>query len=446
MKIETFKKIKLPNQPGVYFFKKDKPARNASGIADAGGDILYIGRATSLKDRVKSYFGDDLMQTRGPLLVDMVTKATTIDFIKTDSVLEAIILESNEIKKHLPYYNTKEKDNKSYNFVVITDEDFPRVVVVRGRELNKLDEGSLGYKVKYSFGPYPQGTLLKDALKIIRKIFPFRDEKAIFKHQELFYRSLQLSPDTTLPDAKKEYQKTIRNLVLFFQGKKKELLKILEKEMRQLAKNREFEKAGEIKRQIFALKHINDVALLKDEGHYVLKRTLGKSVDDGQRKFSAENFRGESENIMPEVFRIEAYDISHLSGKDVVGVMVAVVDGVAEKSEYRKFKIKIEKNDDTAGLREILTRRFKHEEWKMPDLVVIDGGMAQINTAKRIVKNIPIVSIVKNDAHKPDHFLGDEQIVKDHSKAILFANSEAHRFAIAYHKQMRNKNFLPRLN
>ncbi|MEI8174378.1 MAG: UvrB/UvrC motif-containing protein, partial [bacterium] len=288
-----------------------------------------------------------------------------------------------------------------------------RVVVVRGRELKNLEEKDLGYKVKYSFGPYPQGSLLKDALKIIRKIFPFRDEKAVFKHQEYFYRSLQLSPDVSLPDAKKEYQKTVRNLVLFFQGKKKELIRKLEKEMNKLADEHEFEKAGEVRNTLYALDHIQDVSLIKPE------------------KVASNHG-----------FRIEAYDISHLSGKDVVGVMVAIVNGVAEKSEYRKFKIKVEKNDDTAGLREILTRRFKHEEWRMPDLVVIDGGMGQINTAKEIVRNIPIVSIVKDDAHKPDHFLGDEQMVKDHLKDILFANSEAHRFAITYHKKIRNKNFL----
>jgi excinuclease ABC subunit C len=433
MKSQYIKKLHLPDNPGIYIFR------------NKAGRPLYIGRATSLKDRVKSYFGGDLMETRGPLLVDMVTKATALDFIKTDSVLEAIILESNEIKKYLPYYNTKEKDNKSYNFVVITDEDFPRVIVVRGRELKNLEEKDLGYKVKYSFGPYPQGSLLKDALRIIRKIFPFRDKKAIFKHQESFYRLLQLSPDILLPDAKKEYQKTVRNLVLFFQGKKKELVKTLEKEMDKFAKEHEFEKAREVKRQVFALQHINDIALIKGD------QFPEKIFSDSPRKFSAENFLCPSSPLLPrvpsrifsrETFRIEAYDISHLSGKDVVGVMVAIVDGVAEKSEYRKFKIKIEKNDDTAGLREILTRRFKHEEWKIPNLVVIDGGMGQINTAKEIVKNIPIVSIVKDNTHKPDHFLGDEHIIKDNSKAILLANSEAHRFAIAYHKKVRGKNFL----
>lgn len=144
MNIQDFKHLKLPEAPGVYFFK------------DIKEEILYIGRATSLHDRVYSYFSNDLIATRGPLLVDMVTKASTVDFIQTDSVLEAIILESNEIKKYLPYFNTKEKDNRSYNFVVITDEEFPRVVIARGRTLDKLDEKDLGFKIKYQFGPYPK--------------------------------------------------------------------------------------------------------------------------------------------------------------------------------------------------------------------------------------------------------------------------------------------------
>lgn len=394
---KDFKNLKLPQNPGIYFFK------------DIEGKILYIGRATSLHDRVYSYFSNDLIQTRGPLLVDMVTKATIVEYSQTDSVLEAIILESNEIKKHQPYFNTKEKDNKSYNLVVISDEEFPRVIVVREREFHTLK-----FKIKYQFGPYPQANLLKEALRIIRKIFPFRDEKASLKHQESFYRSLGLSPDTDSEDSKREYQKTIRNLVLFFEGKKKQLVKTLEKEMDEYAKALEFEKAKMIRNTLYALDHIQDISLIKE--------------------------KNESNN--QNAFRIEAYDIAHMSGKSTVGVMIVILDGEPEKSQYRKFKISKDANDDTAGLREILTRRLSNPEWKLPNLIVIDGGLGQINTAKEIVKDIPIVSVVKNDTHKPDHFLGDEKMVKAYAKDILLANSEAHRFAISYHKKVRARSFL----
>lgn len=398
---QDFKKLNFPEAPGVYFFK------------DNFENILYIGRATSLKDRVFSYFSDDLIQTRGPLLVDMVTRAVKVDYIKTDSVLEAIILESNEIKKNQPHFNTKEKDNKSYNFVVITDEEFPRVIIARGRTLDKLDESELKFKIRYQFGPYPQGTLLRDALKVIRKIFPFRDEKAVLKHQESFYRSLGLSPDTSSIESKKEYQKTIRNLVLFFEGKKTQLIKTLEGEMSEHAKKQEFELAKKARNTIYALNHIQDVSLIKNE-----KETVNGS------------------------FRIEAYDIAHMSGKDTVGVMTVVVDGEIKKSEYKKFKISKDANNDVAGIKEILTRRMNHPEWGMPNLIVIDGGIGQINVANNIIKEVPIVSVVKDITHKADHFLGNEIIIKQHSKAILLANAEAHRFAISYHKKIRGRRFL----
>ncbi len=393
---QEFKELNFPESPGIYIFR------------DREKTIQYIGRATSLKDRVKSYFSNDLIATRGPLLVDMVTKATSIDYIETDSVLEAIILESNEIKKHQPYYNTKEKDNKSYNVIVITDEEFPRVCIVRERSLSSFKD-----PIKYQFGPYPQGNLLRDALKIIRKIFPFRDEKSKLKHQESFYKSIGLSPTIDSPDSKKEYQRTIRNLVLFFQGKKKELIKTLEKEMNDFAKEQDFENAQKVRNTLYALNHIQDVSLIKSD----------KEI----------NMNG---------FRVEAYDVAHMSGQNTVGVMTVVIDGEIAKSEYKKFKLSKEVNDDVNNLKEILTRRLRHEEWGMPSLIVIDGGISQINAAREIVKNIPIVSVVKNDSHKPSYFLGDEALAKEHSKSILLANSEAHRFAINYHKLLRKKSFL----
>jgi excinuclease ABC subunit C len=203
---------KLPDNPGVYFFIGEK------------GEILYIGRATSLRDRVRSYFGDDLYATRGQLLVDMVSRAIKIEYKETDSVLEAIILEAFEIKKHKPYYNTQEKDDKSWNWVIITDEEFPRVFLERERNLQM----GVYYEIKRKFGPYTEGALLREALKIIRKIFPFRDAKANISYNESFYQAIGLSPHINSPEAKKEYNRTIRNLILFFEGKKSELMKTLE--------------------------------------------------------------------------------------------------------------------------------------------------------------------------------------------------------------------------
>lgn len=422
MEVSYFKKNKLPDKPGVYFFLKGK-------------EILYVGKATSLKDRVKSYFGKDLIETRGPILVDMVFNADKIRYQETDSVLEAIILEANLIKKHQPKYNTKEKSDKSFNFVCITAEKLPKVVVVRGRNI-KFQE------YKNTYGPYTSGTQLREALKIVRKIFPFLDDKS--KNYLEFYKQINLVPN--LGD-RKLYLQNIRNIKLFFEGKKKQILKNLQKEMQVYAKGREFEKAGEIKRQIFALQHINDIALLKDGRQHAFEGTLGRSGDDGQRKFSAENFRGESESMMPEVYRIEAYDIAHMGGKNMVGVMTVVEDGEVVKSEYKKFKIRTQTDaNDTGALAEVLERRLRHTEWAFPSLIVVDGNIAQINVAQKIIKNIglkiDVVSVVKDDKHKAKAIQGNESIIRKYKSEILLANSEAHRFAIAYHKKMRNKNFL----
>jgi len=395
MKADYLKKSKLPDKPGVYFFLKGK-------------EIIYIGKATSLRSRTRSYFSKDLIKTRGPVTVDMVFKADGLKWEATPSVLEALILEANLIKKHQPYYNIKEKDDKSWNYVVITKETLPKVIIVRERNLVKED-------YKNIYGPFTKGTQLIEALKIIRKIFPFLDNKS--KNYLEFYRQINLVPDL---ENRQMYLENIKNIKLFFSGKKKKILQNLKKEMAKYAKAREFEKAGEVKRQIFALQHINDVSLLKEE-NYRLK-------GDG-------------------AFRIEAYDIAHMSGKNMVGVMTVVENGQVVKSEYKKFKIRTQAGaNDVGALEEVLKRRLAHTEWNYPNLIVVDGGIAQINIAEKTLRNLkvgaPVVSVLKDERHKPKALQGNGQMAKDNKNAILLANSEAHRFAISYHKNMRGKNFL----
>ncbi|MDD5068005.1 MAG: GIY-YIG nuclease family protein [Candidatus Pacebacteria bacterium] len=393
----------LPDLPGVYFFRYEK-------------EILYIGKATSLHDRVKSYFSARLGEARSPLITKMVEKADSIDFQITDSVLEALILEAALIKKHQPKYNTDEKDDKSYNYVVFTKEDFPRILLVRGKNLDSLD-----YKVKDIFGPFPNGGQLKIALKIIRKIFPYRDTCTPLQGKLCFNAQIGLCPgvcDGRM--GKVEYARQITHLKLFFEGKKSTLVRSLEKEMKTLAKNREFEKADKIKKQIFALGHIQDVALLKSDIS-LIRANKG-------------------------YMRIEAYDVAHISGTSTVGVMTVVEDGEVKKADYRMFKIRTAKaGSDTGALREVLERRLKHSEWPTANLIVIDGGIAQRNLAEKVLENFglktPIINVVKDDRHKPDHFLGDELLARKYKKEILLANSEAHRFAISYHKRVRGKLF-----
>ncbi len=415
MKVQYIKKLKLPDKPGVYIFK-------------AKTRILYIGKATSLRSRVQSYFGRDLIATRGPLLVDMVTKAEKIEFVETDSVLEALILEANLIKKHQPKYNTKEKDNKSFNYVCITKDKISKVLIIRGRSLDKS-------QYKKVFGPFPNGLQLRTALKIVRRIFPFFDDQSSKKQNVQFYKQLALVPA-------ENYKNNLKNLILFFEGKKGKIISDLKKEMNACAKKMQFERANEIKKQIFALEHINDVALIKEDIGFSRNEQNWSRVGAPGERVKRDNF-----DYSAKSFRIEAYDVAHMSGQNMVGVMTVVTDGEPEKSEYKKFIIRTQKNsNDTGALEEILSRRFRHTEWGLPNLVVVDGSTAQVNVAKQVLSRyqfgIPIVGVVKDERHKPKAILGNEQIIKKYKKSILLANSEAHRFAITFYRQKSRKNML----
>ncbi len=403
MKSSDLKQFNLPDTPGVYFFKH-------------GPKILYVGKATSLKERVKSYFSRDILLTRGPRILKMIAEAEKVEFIQTDSVLEALILEANEIKKHQPYYNAREKDDKSYNYVLVTKEDFPRIIIERGKNLSTLD-----IKVWKTFGPFPHAGELREALKIVRRIFPFRDAKCKItdKLRPCFNAQIGLCPGPCGGwISKEEYRKIIKNFTLFFEGKKEMLIKSLENEMKLLAKHEKFEEAEKVKRQLFSLDHIQDIALIK------------RDIESQQNKDG-------------ETFRIESYDIAHISGTNVVGVMTVVEDGEVNKSQYRKFKIKADKNDDIKNLKEVLNRRLNHPEWRLPDLIVIDGGLGQLNAARAVLQekglDIKVVSVVKNEKHKAREILNLDD--KTFEKSIILANSEAHRFAINYHRLLRSKGF-----
>jgi len=394
-------KKKLPDTPGVYFF------------LGARKEILYIGKATSLKNRVRSYFAPDLKVKRSALIEKMVLEAKSVDYTVTDSVLEAMILETNLIRTHKPRFNTISKDDKSYNHLVITNEEWPRVLVVRGKDLGDYD-------YTYHFGPFPSGSLFREALKIVRRLFqfydtkhPIGDEKSKLARGKIdFNRQIGLYPTE---ENKTEYQQAIRHIRLFFEGKKGQIIKELNKEMKKLAKEERFEDANIAKKKIFALQHIHDIALIKDDSRI---------------------YRDEHS------VRIEAYDVAHLQGKDMVGVMTVVEGGEIKRSEYRKFKIQsVSGANDPAALREILERRLYHTEWPLPQIIAVDGSTAQKNAAERVLNKrelaIPVVAVVKDDRHRPVRVLGPQSILKKHHDAILLANAEAHRFSIEYHRSKR---------
>ncbi len=411
--LEAFqKKNELPENPGVYFFLA------------ADGALLYIGKATSLRDRVKSYFIQDLSETRGPKIELMRPLIVAIGYRETESVLEALILETNLIKAEQPIYNTDQKDDKSYNHVVITKEHFPRVLVVRGRD---IEQKKFTEPVKYLFGPFPEGGALREAVKIVRHLFPFRDkctpydelsEKKQRTAVPCFSAQIGLCPGVCSGQiTAREYGRVINHIRLFFEGHKQDVVKRLEREMKTAAKELRFERASEIKKTLFGLGHIQDMALIKDD---IRER---------------------------HAHRIEGYDVAHLMGQSTVGVMTVVEESRPNKQEYRQFKLRVAHGgNDLSALGEILTRRLKHSEWPLPEMIVVDGALLQFGAAESVLREagltIPLVGVVKNAKHQPERLIGPEALIKRFEKEILLVNSEAHRFALTFHRKRRGKEFL----
>ncbi len=443
---ETLKKISrtFPNSPGVYFWR------------DSKGAPLYIGRAGSLKKRIANYFTGRV----DPRIREMTESAKSLDFETTETLLEAIVLEANLIKQYWPKYNVLEKDGKSFMYMVVTDEEFPRLLMVRGRELDrysptsaKATAGKAGkMKTLAVFGPYQSYYLLRKALEIIRKIFPYSNCKP-GQFKPCFHNQIGLCPGVCVGtvDAK-TYHNNIRNLILFFRGDKKQLLKKLQKENPQA---------------ILALKQVRDTALLADSD--VLLR--GNQLTDR---------------------RIEGYDISHLAGQEAVGAMVVFENGEPDPSQYRLFNIKgnapsvivrpdrtiqgknqkldprvkpeddkrgqsFRSQDDLAMLEEVLTRRLKHDEWPRPSIVFVDGGANQVKRVNAVLKEhnliLPVVGLSKAGQHAASSAGADKFVVANAKKAgkeLIIASrnlfqqvrNEAHRFSINARRKRSTRGFL----
>jgi len=392
----TSKIKKFPDSPGVYIMR------------DARRRPIYIGKASSLKRRVLSYFQRP-QETR---LEQMLTQVHSIDVKKSDSVIEALFLENDLIKKYRPKYNVKLKDDKTFLGIFITKEDWPRIFPARITQ--KLPKGEF-------YGPFPSANQVREALQIIRKIFPFRVSCQPLSGKACFEYHLGQCPGVCAGKVEiKDYQKTIHQIKLFLRGKKKSVIKEIEKDMKTAAKNMDFEKAAKLRDKIFALRHIQDVALIQEEDLH------------------------HPEDIPS---RIEAYDVSNISGAFAVGSMVVFTEGLVDKSQYRKFKIQISEAwkkgaDDIAALKEILSRRLNHTEWPYPDLILIDGGKGQVNGANEILKarrlNVPVIGIAKGPDRDKDELIGVENLSFD-KKLLLRVRDEAHRFAIEYYRLRHRK-------
>ncbi len=406
----------LPKTAGVYCFLDKK-------------EIIYIGKAINIKDRVKSHFLQP--SYRDNLFMAKVEK---IGFIETGSEIEALILEANLIKKYQPKFNIVWRDDKSYFYVAIgkNNQNIPYVYITHQPKLLTTN-----YQLKTNYiGPFIEGNAIKKSLKFLRKAFPFYTSQ---KHpkQKCTWCHLGLCPGPS-PDLK-EYKNNIKKLILVLKGEKKSALNSLRREMKEKAKDKKFEEASKIRDKMYALENIM-------AHKNVISNQEEKTIDWDNTKEILNGLL----NLKNEVSRIECYDISNIQGKQATGSMVVFKNGQPDKSQYKKFKIKIDKEpNDIAMLKEVLTRRISHPEWSYPEVMLIDGGIAQINIAIKVknsdkdTKNIKVISIAKR--YKQLYIEGrkDPLLLKKLPQSIynlvIHLDDEAHRFAITYHKKLRSK-------
>lgn len=417
--------IKLaPPKPGVYIMK------------DAGSNILYVGKAVNLRNRIKTYFPDSKFSTK-----NFARKVENIEYILTDSESEALILENNLIKKYHPKYNVKLRDDKTYPYLKITtNEKYPRMFITRRISLDSA---------RY-FGPYASAGSLRKTLKIIQQLFPIATCKKKIKKREIpcleFHINRCVAPCVD-KIKKEEYQEIVNQIIDFLEGKDKKIVKKLSKEMKEAAENLNFEKAKNLRDKIKAIEKILfSYPYLKVEPEMNFHQHLRRKEEKNVILTELQKFL----NLPLFPARIECYDISNISGKEATGSLVVFENGLPLKSNYRRFRIKtVSHPDDYAMLEEVIKRRFSDEKllppnFKAPDLIIVDGGKGQLNTVYNalieVKKEFPVISIAKSE---------EKIFLRDRKDGILLPSyllhlvqqirDEAHRFAISYHRKLRSK-------
>ena len=416
----------LPAEPGVYFHR------------DAKGKIIYIGKASILKNRVMSYFQNKI---RDPKTLLLVAEIADTEWITVGSEVEALFLESEFIKRYKPKYNIDLKDDKNWLYIKISADEFPVISYVR----RPMDD-----KARY-YGPFTQADALRRAMRMLRKVFPYVTH-AIWPKRGCLHYHLGLCPgpeEGAITAA--SYRKLIRRLELYLKGEQTKLMTSLETEMRSSAKRRDYEHAAHLRDQLADLKSFGKQMIFGDTEAFDLSR-------DQALVGLAERL-----GLTSEPRRIEAFDISHLGGVDNVASMVVFTDGVPNRDDYRRFKMNLTGNDDYAHMREVITRRFASShlsEWPMPDLLLIDGGQPQLAATLGVLDgmglDIPAVGLAKREeeiirrisrgkgpsdpTNKTDTF---ESILLPHTSHVLQlmqrVRDEAHRFAITYQTLLRAK-------
>ena len=394
----------LPDSPGVYIMKSDR------------SEILYVGKAISLRKRAASYFRKSVADAKTNILVN---KISDINFISCDTQAQALILEASLIKEKKPKYNIALRDDKSYPYVAITNEYFPRVFPTRPKKKDNL----------LLFGPYPNVKLIKEALKLIRRIFPYRSCKYFPRKPCLYYHLNLCSAPCAGKISAKEYKNTLTSLYKILSGNKKYLIKALEKKMLRASKNKHFEEAASLRDKIVAVKSL-----------YSGKSNIHEII--GLRDIL---------RLDKLPLRIEAIDISNISGRNASGSVVVFTDGIPDKNNYRRFRIKwVYHSDDYSMIEEVVRRRYRLKEKQLrPQLLIIDGGRGQVNAASKVLEsihlNIAVVGIAKRNEELWLEGMNKPLVIpKDNSALHLIQRirDEAHRFAHKYHLLLRKKSIL----
>jgi excinuclease ABC subunit C len=429
----------LPKEPGVYFHK------------DAGGEIIYVGKAAVLRNRVRQYF--QASRSRDPKTEALVEEIVDVDWMVVESELEALFLEAEMIRRYMPRYNILLRDDKAMSYIRIDyDSDYPTVSTTR----RPLDDGA-----RY-FGPYFSTYAVRQALKLLRRAFPFATRRVPGQKRASLHYHLGLDPGleegkTSLED----YRANLRKLMSVIEGKRRTIERELEKDMKRAAEDQDFEAAARLRNQLFALQGLGKQVIFSDKEFLDISKdhALGELV----QLLTLSGF--------PK--RIEGYDISHMQGTDVVASMVVFTNGVSNKAEYRKFKTKINHNNDFYNMNETLKRRFSEKNrkaWGLPDMVLIDGGKGQLDAAiaardEAGCDRIPFIGLAKREeqivVHKEksgvivdpemlrklqgfvteteDYMLINLPHTTNLVKLLQRIRDESHRFAVTYHSVLKVK-------
>ena len=427
----------LPTTPGVYFHKNSK------------GQIIYIGKAANLRNRVRQYFQTSRNKDAKTQL--LVAEIADTDWMSVDSEVEALFLEAEMVRRYMPHFNILLRDDKSMIYIRIDyDSDYPTVSYTR----RPLDD-----KARY-FGPFFNAQTTKQAMKVLRRAFPFATARYSGKRRVSLDYHIGLDPG--LEEGKtslKDYRTNLRRLIAVIEGKRKNIQVKLEKDMQAFAKNSEFEQAAKVRNQLYVLKNLHNQIVFSD------KEFLDISKDHALDELV--NLLGLG--AFPK--RIEGYDISHMSGTDVVASMVVFTNGVSDKSQYRKFKTHKDQNNDFDNMNETIMRRLSEanrKSWGIPNLVIIDGGKGQLGAALKArdemaCSTIPFISLAKREEqiviskeksntvlnletlHKLGGFITESEdfvlINIPHStnlvKLLQRIRDESHRFAVSYHSTLK---------